>query len=71
MDVRHPLWRWDWSDDGELLCLRMMAVEEDGLDDEDDDEDGVEATTRLGWISLLFRMRWRWRIPVRLLVCAS
>jgi hypothetical protein len=74
LDVRHPLSRWDWSDDDELLCLRMMAVEEDELDEdglEDEDEDEVDATMLLGWISLLFRMRWRWRIPMRLLVFAS
>jgi hypothetical protein len=46
----------------------MMAVEEDGLEVEDEDEDEVEATTLFGWISLLSRMRWRWRIPTRLLV---
>jgi hypothetical protein len=49
LDVRHPLSRWDWSDDEELLCLRMMAVEEDELEEDGlEDEDEVEATTLLG-----------------------
>lgn len=48
----------------------MMAVEDGGHEDDDDDEDEdeEEPTTLLGWMSLLFRMRWRWRIPMRLSV---